>query len=52
MSQNQFIESLEVQLTFAQMIPASALQVLEAIAIALEAYKLSQGLNSSDELAS
>jgi hypothetical protein len=52
MSQNQFIESLEVQLTFAQMIPASALQALEAISIALEAYKLAQGLSSSNGLAS
>lgn len=52
MSQHQLIESLEVQLTFAQMIPASALQCLNAIAITLEAYKLSQGLKGSGELAS
>jgi hypothetical protein len=52
MSQTQFIESIEVQLTVVQMIPASALQALDAIAIALAVYKLSQGFSSSDELAS
>ncbi len=50
MSQAQLLESIEVQLTFAQMIPTSALQVLDAIAIALAAYKLSQSLSGSDEL--
>jgi hypothetical protein len=50
MSQAQLLESIEVQLTFAQMIPTSALQVLDAIAIALATYKLSQGLSGSDEL--
>lgn len=47
-----FIEAIEVQLTFSQMVPASALQALEAIAIALEVYQLSQRLSRSDELAS
>jgi hypothetical protein len=52
MSQDQLLESIEVQLSFVQRIPASALQALGAIAIALEAYKISQDLNRSDELAS
>jgi hypothetical protein len=52
MSQAQLLESIEVQLSFVQMIPASALQALDAIAIALAAYKISQNLNGSDELAS
>jgi hypothetical protein len=52
MSQTQLLETIEVQLSFVQMIPASALQALDVIAIALEAYKLNQGLNRSDELAS
>ncbi len=50
MSQAQFLESIEAQITFAQMIPTSAMQVLDAIAIALAAYKLSQGLSETDEL--
>jgi hypothetical protein len=52
MSQAQLLESIEVQLSFSKMIPGSALQALEAIAIVLAAYKLSQDLNGSDELAS
>jgi hypothetical protein len=52
MSQAQFLESIEVQISFVQMIPGSARQALDAIAIALAAYKISQGLNRSDELAS
>jgi hypothetical protein len=52
MSQAQFLESIEVQISFVQMIPGSARQALDAIAIALAAYKISQDLNRSDELAS
>lgn len=50
MSQAQFLESLEVQLAFAKMIPTSTMQVLDAIAIALAAYKISQGLGGTGEL--
>jgi hypothetical protein len=52
MSQAQLLESIEVQLSFSKMIPGSALQALEAIAIVLEAYKFSQSLNRPSELAS
>jgi hypothetical protein len=50
MSQTQFLESIEVQLSFVQMIPSSAQQCLDAIAIALAAYKLSQGASETNEL--
>lgn len=48
MSQAQLIESIEVQLSFVQMIPASAQQCLDAIALALAAYKLSQSMGEAD----
>lgn len=52
MTQAEFLELIEAQIAFAQMIPSSAQQVLDAIAIGLAAYKLKQGINSSSELAS